>query len=165
MLLDQSLFDSLLAEAAVSPRRRSFRNLHQSYAEPVQRLVVAMLPDSYVPPHQHVLPTQWELFVVLQGQIDFLLFAPDGQLLHKHRLGAGHSVTGLELAAGQLHSVVAVAGPAVFLEVKQGPFDPTQPRAMAAFAPAEQDSLAAQRFLLQMRQAVPGDFLQTEDQT
>lgn len=165
MLLDQALFESLLADAAASPRRRSFLNLHQSHAEPVQRMIVAMHPDSYVPPHQHLLASQWELFVVLQGQIDFLLFSSAGQLLQKHRLAAGQSHTGLELAPGQLHSVVAVDGPAVFLEVKQGPFDPAQPRAMAAFAPAEQNRSAAGQFLQQMRLAQPGDYLQTEDQT
>lgn len=158
MVLDQQLFATLLTNAAQNPRLRCAYTLHQSYAEPVQRMVVAMQPDSYVQPHQHTEPAQWELFVMLQGQVDFLLFSPAGQLLQKHRLAAGQSCAGLELAPGQFHSVVAVDGPAIFLEVKQGPFDPAAPRSYGQFAPAETDPHAG-IFLQQMRQAQVGDFL------
>lgn len=158
MLIDQQLFATLLVDAAQSPRRRSAFTLHQSYAEPVQRMLVAMQPDSYVQPHQHTGSAQWELFVMLQGQADFLVFSPAGQLLQKHRLAAGQSCTGLELSPGQFHSVVAVDGPVVFLEVKQGPFDPTAPRYYGSFAPAEAEPHAG-AFLRQMQLAKVGDVL------
>jgi cupin fold WbuC family metalloprotein len=158
MLLDQPLFTTLLVDAAQNPRRRSARVLHQSYAEPVQRMLVAMQPDSYVQPHQHTDPNQWELFVILQGQADFLVFSATGQLLQKHRLAVGQSCCGLELSPGQFHSVIAVDGPVVFLEVKQGPFDPTAPRSYGSFAPAETEPHAG-AFLQQMRLAKVGDVL------
>ncbi len=60
MLLDQSLFSALLDAAAQSPRRRAFKNLHQDFADAVQRVVIAIQPDSYVPPHRHVEAHQWE---------------------------------------------------------------------------------------------------------
>lgn len=156
MLLDQSLFNALLEAAAQSPRRRAFKNLHQDFAEPVQRVVIAIQPDSYVPPHRHVEAHQWELFVVLAGSIDFCQFDDAGLLTARNTLTAGSALTGLELAAGVWHSIVAASGGAVFLEVKQGPFDPAQPRFFAPFAPAEQD-MQAGAYLAWLSTAKPGD--------
>lgn len=155
MLLDQSLFSSLLDAAAQSPRRRAFKNLHRDFAEPVQRVVIAIQSDSYVPPHRHVESQQWELFVVLAGSIDFCQFDDAGQLIARNTVTAGSALTGLELRPGIWHSIVAAAGGAVFLEVKQGPFDPAQPRHFAPFAPTEQDGQAG-AYLAWLRTALPG---------
>ncbi|WP_031568398.1 WbuC family cupin fold metalloprotein [Rheinheimera texasensis] len=156
MLLDHSLFSALLDAAAQSPRRRAFKNLHQDFAEAVQRVVIAIQPDSYVPPHRHVEAHQWELFVVLAGSIDFCQFDDAGQLISRSTIVAGSTLAGLELAPGIWHSIVAAPGGAVFLEVKQGPFDPAQPRYFAPFAPTEQD-LQAGAYLAWLRTALPGD--------
>ncbi len=156
MLLDQSLFTELLDAAAKSPRRRAFRNLHRDFAEPVQRVLIAIQPDSYVPPHRHVEAQQWELFVVLAGSVDFFQFDEQGRITDRRTLTAGAALVGLELAPGHWHSIVAATEGAVFLEVKQGPFDPSQPRHFAAFAPGEQDAQAAV-YLNWLRTATAGD--------
>ncbi len=161
MLLDQHLFATLSQAAAASPRRRAFHNLHQDYAEPVQRVLIALLPDSYVAPHRHSQPSQWELFVVLSGRVDFIQFNEDGQVVSRHQLVAGSSLSGLQLAPGCWHSVTAPAGPAFFLEVKQGPYDPSQPRESAGFAPAEQTAQAAS-YLSWLQQATVGSCYQEE---
>lgn len=143
MLLDQALFQQLLDTAAQSPRRRTSLNLHRDFAEPVQRVIIALHPDSYVPPHRHVENQQWELFVLLSGSADFLQFDDSGRVTARWPLTAGSSLVGLELAPGQWHTLVALEPGAVFLEVKQGPFDPAQPRHFAPFAPTEQDPQAS----------------------
>jgi len=156
MLLDQSLFTELLHAAAQSPRRRAFMNLHKDFAESVQRVVIAIQPDSYVPPHRHMDAQQWELFVVLAGSVDFFQFDDAGRVTSRRTLAAGSTLVGLELAPGQWHSIVAAGEGAVFLEVKQGPFDPSQPRHFAAFAPAEQDA-GSGAYLNWLRSANAGD--------
>lgn len=156
MLLDQSLFTELLDAASQNPRRRAFQNLHQNFAEPVQRVLIAIQPDSYVPPHRHVEMQQWELFVVLAGSIDFFQFDDAGMVTSRRTVAAGSALTGLELPPGVWHSIVAAQQGAVFLEVKQGPFDPAQPRHFAAFAPTEQDEHAVD-YLHWLRTANPGD--------
>lgn len=152
MLIDQQCMQALFQEAADSPRRRAFFNLHQSHAEPVQRVLIAILPDSYVVPHQHPHQGQFELFLVLQGVLDFLCFAEDGMLLSRQRLGPGLNQVGIELAPGQWHSIVAVDAGAVFMEIKAGPFDASAKRFFAPFAPAEQ-SPEAKHYLHWMQQA------------
>ena len=48
-------FDALLGEASRSPRRRAIYRLHE-HEEPVQRMLNAMLPGTYVQPHKHEAP-------------------------------------------------------------------------------------------------------------
>lgn len=153
--LSSLLFDELLAQAALSPRRRMFRNIHQSHDEPVQRLVIAMLPDSYVPVHRHSLQHQWEMFIVLAGSVDMLAFDEQGVVMFRQQLSAGQLYTGLELPPGVWHTLVCNE-PCVFIEIKQGPFDPNQPRETAPFCPVEQ-STSSPKFLHWLKQAHVGD--------
>ena len=55
-LIDNALLDEVCAEAAASPRRRKNRNLHPADDHPAHRLLNAMQPDSYIPPHRHLDP-------------------------------------------------------------------------------------------------------------
>ncbi len=142
MHIDQSLINSLLLKASESERKRTFLNLHQSFAEPVQRVLIAILADSYVVPHQHPNAGQFELFLVLSGEIDLIEFADDGTIKARQTIGAGMSQVGVELPPGVWHSLVAKGDGAVFMEIKAGPFDPSAPRHFAKFAPEEKSELA-----------------------
>ena len=74
--VDRQLFNKLLADAEASPRRRSHHLLHESHDDQVQKLVVGMMPDSYVRPHLHPQKGKFELFTVLQGSFRILIFDP-----------------------------------------------------------------------------------------
>lgn len=141
-LLDQSLFDSLLEKASELDRKRCALNLHTSFEEHVQRVVIAMHSSSYVRPHLHQAPQPFELFIVLKGEVDVLLFDDMGHLLARHALVAGSSTCGIEISQGQYHSLVAKMSGVVFLEVKQGPFHIDAPRYYAEWAPSEGDAMA-----------------------
>jgi len=156
-LLDHKLFDALLQQASQTSRKRCAHNLHQSLAENAQRVVIAMLPGSYVQPHLHQEPQPYELCLVLQGSVDMLLFDAVGQLTERLTLAAGTAQSAVELSAGQFHSLIAADPGAVFIEIKQGPFDPAAPRYFADWAPAEQDA-SAHDFYQWMVSAQPGEF-------
>jgi cupin fold WbuC family metalloprotein len=144
MYFNQALFEQLLQSAAASPRRRAFQNLHQSHAEPVQKVLIAMHADSYVTPHWH--DDKTELFVVLAGSVDLLIFDPQGQLLARHQLAAGSTLVGADLPADTIHTLIAAQGGVVFLEIKAGPFDATAPRLSPIWA-AQEGTVAAQHML------------------
>ena len=48
--LDDCLLDAASAQARTSARRHHMHWFHQGYEEPVQRMLNALEPDSYVPP-------------------------------------------------------------------------------------------------------------------
>lgn len=154
-LLDAALFSRLLQQASETPRLRCAYNLHQSHSENAQRVVIAMQPGSYVRPHLHQQPQPFELCILLQGSLDMLLFDVDGTVTQRITLSAGASVPALEIGAGQYHSLVATAPGAVFIEIKQGPFDPAAPRYFADWAP-EEHTAAAEPFYQWLLQAQPG---------
>jgi DNA polymerase-3 subunit alpha len=78
-LIDRALLDEVCAEAAASPRRRKNRNFHPRDDHPAHRLLNAMQPDSYIPPHRHLDPDKDETFVVLRGLLGLVLFDDEGR--------------------------------------------------------------------------------------
>ena len=130
--LDPTRLDQLVSEARRSPRRRLNLNLHSELAAPVQRLAIAMEPDSYVRPHRHA--SRWELFIVLRGGFDLLIFEADGRLRSRHALGVGQA---LEYPAGTFHAVLARESGSVFFEVKEGPMVPVAAEDWLPGTPAE----------------------------
>ncbi|MGI2095712.1 WbuC family cupin fold metalloprotein [Shewanella glacialipiscicola] len=117
-------FDYLFQDAALSPRKRTHLNLHSSFDDKVQRLYIAMLKGSYVEPHYHNLPHQWEMFFVLQGVIHLKLFNADGSLKESVLIGEGHDVLSMELQPNDIHSVECISDRVLMLEIKEGPFKP-----------------------------------------
>jgi len=145
--LDDALLGAVSARAAASERGRMNHNLHR-HADAVQRFLNALQPGTYVRPHRHVRQSPgegFECFVVLQGSIGLLVFAADGTVIHSQRLQAGGPVHGVELAEDQFHSLVALSDDAVLLELKQGPYRPTEDKDFLACFPAEGTEQAAEQ--------------------
>ncbi len=165
--VDDELLARLSAGARAAPRRRLNHNLHASADEPIQRMLNAMEPDSYVRPHVH--PDKWELLVVLRGSFDVLFFESDGVLAARHRIVAGaqraprlavHASNGsgqmIEFAGGTWHALVALEPGSVFFEIKPGPWTRTAPHEFAAWAPSEGGASVA-AFLARMQSLRPGE--------
>ncbi|MDW2113362.1 WbuC family cupin fold metalloprotein [Vibrio sp. 1731] len=119
-----SRFDELFVEAEKSSRRRSHLNLHACYEDKVQRLLIAMVCGSYVEPHYHELPHQWELFTVLQGIVRVDNYSKCGEILSSRYLGEGQDSMMVTVQPHEIHSVECISDKALLLEVKEGPFEP-----------------------------------------
>ena len=135
-----SYLDSLVIEAAASPRLRQHRNIHRDYADPCQRFFNAIEPDSYIRPHRHSQPSRAETMFAVRGRMAMLLFDDEGQIVDKATFGQGTEradVFGVEIPAGCWHTVVALESGSVLLEVKAGPFDAAHPKEFAPWAPEE----------------------------
>ena len=135
-LFDSDVFSSLKRDAELSPRRRANYNVHEHYDDVVQRLFIAMMPDSYVRPHRHTQAHKWEFFMVLEGSIDILFFDDDGCLTKRVTLQAGGECCGLQIPPLTWHATVCDA-PVIFMEVKQGPYDANEDKGFADWAPQE----------------------------
>ena len=123
-------FENLFQEAALSPRKRAHSNLHLSFDDKVQRLYIAMLKGSYVEPHYHELPHQWEMFFVFQGVIHLRLYNSDCSIKESLLIGEGHEVQSMELQPNDIHSVECISERALMLEIKEGPFKPEFAKAL-----------------------------------
>ena len=140
MILDKTLFDKLLAQAAESPRLRMNFDLRTSESDGSQRMLNALLPGTVLPIHRHTKTT--ETLVLLRGRMEEIYFEEtyesvwDGDSrcmdLCRRRvlretsrvlLEAGGDVQGLSIPLGQWHTV-NVLEPTVILECKDGKYEP-----------------------------------------
>ncbi|WP_149865494.1 WbuC family cupin fold metalloprotein [Catenovulum maritimum] len=142
-LFNSDFFKPLIAQSQDSARRRSNTNLHQGPNDAVQRLFIAMEPDSYVRPHKHKEANKWEFFFVVKGSLLFITYTPEGIVTDKVILTAGGENQGLEIPPNVWHSTVALESETVFFEVKEGPYIATDDKGFAAWSPAEGDASVA----------------------
>lgn len=153
--LDDALIRDLTARAVASPRLRAHHNLHDTLEDPVQRLLVAVLPGTHIRPHCHPAP-KWELILAVRGRLALVFFSPDGRVEERVELSPHGPLTAVEIPPGRMHSLFPVDDPAVFLEMKPGPYLPSGPADFAAWAPAEGEP-AVPEFQAWLRNAAPGN--------
>ena len=131
----------LRGQAKVSPRLRQHRNVHQSYQEASQRLFNAIEPGSYIRPHRHASDPREELLIAVRGLMALVTFDDQGAVTKLLRFGTDRygdeMAVGAEVSSSTWHTVIALEPSCVLLEVKAGPFDPTQPKDLAPWAPEE----------------------------
>ncbi|MCW5625023.1 MAG: WbuC family cupin fold metalloprotein [Burkholderiales bacterium] len=144
--IDATLLDQVSDAAKANPRRRRNHNFHTQLAEPCNRMLNALEPDSYVMPHRHLDPTKDESFVVLRGRFGIVLFDDAGRVTRKAVMAVGGDVLGVTIPHGVFHSVLALEPDSVFFESKAGPYAPLTPDEKASWAPAEGEPGAAAYF-------------------
>lgn len=154
--LDNDFFKQLLLQAHESPRKRSHYNLHKELNEPVQRLCIALKKGTYVRPHHHPKSNKWELMLALRGAVSLVIFNESGVILEKHPLSQGEAINGIELEPNTWHTIYPQTNEAIILEVKEGPFAPTQESDFASWAPVEGEEKAV-HFLSWLEIAAPGE--------
>ncbi len=116
-------------QARQSPRLRANSNLHTELSDPIQRLAIAMEPDTLVLPHRH--PHTWEVLAALRGCFTVLTFNDAGDVTERVELGENTSV--VEIPAGGWHAVLSRDTGAVIFEVKHGPYLPIAEADVAAW--------------------------------
>lgn len=128
--LTASSLATLSQQARQSPRLRANANLHQELSDPIQRLAIAMEPDTLIQPHRH--PHTWEVLTALRGRFTVLVFDNAGRVKERAVLGEDCSV--VEIPAGGWHAVLSRDPGAVIFEVKHGPYTPITDADVAAWS-------------------------------
>lgn len=124
-------------QAKASPRRRMNCNFHKNFADPVQRLLNAIEPGTYIRPHKHEDPDKTELFVILRGRAVALQFDDKGGVADHFILDAESGAVGVEFTPRTWHTFFALEPGTVLFEVKEGPYIENTDKNFAAWAPAE----------------------------
>jgi cupin fold WbuC family metalloprotein len=153
--IDAALLNEVCAEAEASARRRKNRNFHPADDHPAHRLLNAMQPDSYIPPHRHLDPYKDETLVVLRGLLGLIQFDDEGTIVRCLKVGAAAlcvpgtplrgqaTAIGVDVPHGTWHTAVALEPDTVFFEAKAGPYLPFTAAERAPWAPAENSPEAA----------------------
>lgn len=148
--ISTEMLRDLTARAMAAPRRRKNHNFHTGEAAPCQRLLNAVEPDSYIPPHRHLDPDKDETIVLLSGRIGIVFFDETGTITGDAVLDVAASRFGVTIPANTYHSLVALTTGSVFFEAKAGPYRPLAENERAPWAPNESDA-AAPAYLATLR--------------
>lgn len=125
MKITQTLLDNLTAQAKASPRLRMNLDLRNSPADQSQRMLNAIEPGSPLPIHRHRKSS--ETVVCLRGRLRELFYDDAGTVTETIELAPDSPVVALSIPIGQWHTVQVLASGTVIMEVKDGPYEPTEP--------------------------------------
>jgi cupin fold WbuC family metalloprotein len=138
--IDTAILDELIEKARNAPRKRMNYNLHPGPDDPVQRLLNAIEPETYIRPHRHTDPETSEVYLMLRGSAVLLFFDDAGRVLEQRVLSSKGPVFAAEIPAKAWHAVASLERGTVFFECKQGPYKPLAAENQASWAPAEGDT-------------------------
>ena len=128
-LISETLLDNVTRAAQESSRLRMNYNFHESLDAPIHRLLNALEPGTYLPPHRH--SDKEETYVVLRGSLWAFFYDDLGNVTEKVCLNPSAGVYGVEIPAGTWHSIVALETGTVIFEIKSGPYRPLPPEDIA----------------------------------
>jgi len=138
------LIDKITAQARISPRLRMNYNFHTELNDPVQRLLNALEPWTYIRPHKHT--TKEESFVLLRGKVLAVVFNADGTIRDYTVMCLSTGILGVEFEENSFHMLTSLESGSVVYEIKEGPFIPHTEGSSAPWAPLE-GSPEAKEFL------------------
>lgn len=153
-IIDKQLLDRTTEEARMSPRLRMNYNFHEDTNDPLNRLINAIEPDSYIRPHRHLNPDKEEIFLLLRGKAVFFIFDDEGNVTEKLLLSPEEGTYGAEIVAGIWHSLLVIEPGTVVYEVKRGPFVPLSSENLAPWSPPAEDAEAVKRYMDKLRTSI-----------
>ena len=121
-LIDNALLDRVSGEALASERLRMNHNFHSSAVSPSQRLIHALEPGTELPIHRH--PHTQETYILLRGRIRVMFYNSDKTLMEEVELDPIQGRFGLNIPAGQWHTLLVLEPGSAIFECKDGPYAP-----------------------------------------
>ena len=155
-LINHILLDQITQQAQNSPRLRMNYNFHKNLEDPINRLLNALEPNTYLRPHRHLNPDKDEIFLLLRGKVILFLFDEKGNITNKQLLDPSKGLYGAEIKAGIWHSLLVLESGTVIYEIKEGPFAPLGPENFAPWSPDPSEENKIKKYM---------DFLASQYQT
>ena len=136
-IISPDLLTGLTQKANQSHRKRMNYNFHDDLADPINRMLNALEPGTYIQPHKHEYPDKREIFIVLRGSLVVVFFDNSGNPIEFVFLDPENGNFGVEVPVGTWHSLFALESGTVIYEVKDGPYSPLDDKNFAPWAPRE----------------------------
>lgn len=148
----------LIRSASQSPRLRYHHNIHATFDDPVQRIVIALCQGTYIPPHYHNLSHQWEFFHVVEGCVDLLIFSDSGVVTNITSIGPDKKQYAVEIPPFLCHTLICNSKQAIIYEWKQGPFDLIHAKVIPSWSlPESTDNYDRERIIKMISSLKVGD--------
>ena len=153
-IINEALLNETTGRAKQSPRLRMNYNFHEHLDDPVNRLLNALEPGTYLRPHRHLNPKKDEIFLLLRGRIAVFLFDNKGEITQTQILDPKEGVYGAEIKAGTWHGLLVLESGSVIYEIKEVPFAPLAPENFAPWSPAPEDTKGVAKYMELLGKAI-----------
>jgi len=136
-IVSEKSLSELSQKAALLPRKRLNLNFHEDLADPINRMLNAIEPGTYLQPHKHENPDKREVFIVLRGSLIVVIFDNSGDPVDFVLLDPQKGNHAIEVPPGVWHSVISLKSGTVVYEIKDGPYQQISDKNFASWAPKE----------------------------
>jgi len=142
--------DRLKTNARESPKKRSRLCAHPGPEDRLHEMLIVLDRSTYVRPHRH--RDKAESFHIIEGEVDVFLFSDQGEVTDVIRMGDYRSGKPFyyRMMDEVFHAPVISTEFALFHETTNGPFQ-KEDTEMAPWAPDENDTVASQAYLNELR--------------
>jgi cupin fold WbuC family metalloprotein len=137
--IDSAMLQEMMEKSRQSGRKRVNLNFHYGGTDPIQRMLNAMQPGTYLQPHKHENPDKREIFIALTGKFVVISFDHTGNITDHMILDPAAKNPAAEIEARVYHTIICLEPDSVIYEVKDGPYDVADDKRFAAWAPQEGD--------------------------
>lgn len=121
-IINDNLLVKISQQARESERLRMNYNLHDSLDAPVQKLLNALEPGTELAIHRH--KETAETYLLLKGEIKVIFFDDNKNIINEFILNPDKGSYGIDIPAGQWHTIEVLQTDSVIFEVKKGPYYP-----------------------------------------
>lgn len=121
-IINTHLLNNLSQQASASERLRMNHNFHDSNEAKSQRLLNALEPGTVIPLHKH--DNTAETYIVLRGSIRVDFYHSADSLGESAVIDPLEGNYGIDIPAGQLHTLEVLKNGTVIFECKDGPYIP-----------------------------------------
>ena len=156
-LITEELLDTVTSQAKENSRLRMNYNFHASMDAPIHRLLNALEPGTYLPPHRHT--DKEETYLVLRGSLLAFFYDDAGNVTDKVCLNPSEGKYGLEIPSNTWHSIIALESGTVIFEIKKGPYQPLPSEDLASWAPQTSDTEGIKAFIKRMLELLLSNIL------
>lgn len=146
------LLDRVSEEANKNPRKRMNHNFHENGEELLQRMLNALEPGTYLPPHRHT--EKVEIFLLLRGKIQVLIFDDAGEVVEIKELDPNSGEFGVEIPVGIWHTIFVEESGSVIYEIKEGPYVPGVGVEFAPWAPKPENIKEVENYMISLKELI-----------
>lgn len=148
--VNENILNEISLEASDSSRKRKNLNFHSKDSDPLQRLLNALEPSTYVRPHKHINPDKREVFILLRGKVAVIEFDEKGNIADHIILDHSSGNYAAEITPAAWHTVISFEENSVYYEVKDGPYDAATDKIFAEWSP-EENSIEKDSYLQKLK--------------
>jgi cupin fold WbuC family metalloprotein len=149
--ISEQLISKTIEKSKNSERKRAMHCFHNP-EDKIQRMLNAIQPKSYLPPHKH--ENKIEVFLALKGRFLVVEYNDEGKIIDFIIISPNGDQKGSEIPAKTWHNIIALEEDSVAYEIIEGPYITETHKVFPEWAPEEAEYEKGMEFIEKVKKHV-----------